>query len=432
MGAVTTTRREFLRKGALTTAAAIGFPYVVPCAALGKSGHVAPSNRITIATIGVGPQGCGVMRVILGEPDAQVVAVCDVNANRRVEAQALVNGKYGDTGCAGYNDFREVLARDDIDAVHIATPDHWHVPMALAAARAGKDMYVEKPLGLSLAADQALRDAIHSHGNVFQFGTQHRSERNFRFGCELVRNGGIGRVRTIRVGSLPSLASENYPEMPVPDWLDYDLWLGPAPWAPFTENRIINKFWWHTSDYSLGFVAGYGVHYVDIAQWGNDTERGGPIAVSGSGVFPSEGLCDCAIRWNVTLTYDNGVRMIYTDTEATPEGITFEGDAGRVYVTLGRVETEPKDLLKPVLGPDDVHLYESNHHVRNFLDCIKTRAETVCPIDVAVRSATLCHLSDIAMRLNRPLEWDPDREHFPHDPEANRMLTRAMREPWRL
>ncbi len=426
-------RRAVLKRGAAAVAAAAGFPYLIPGSALGLNGAVAPSNRITVATIGTGPQGCGVMNVFLGQPEARVIAVCDVNDLRRAEAKKLVDKHYGDHGCASCRDFRELLARTDLDAVHIAAPDHWHVPISLAAARAGKDMYTEKPLGLSVAANLALRKAIRAHGNVFQFGTQHRSERNFRYGCELVRNGAVGRLHTIRVGSLPSIESENLAPEPVPDWIDYELWLGPAPWAPFNQKRIIDQYWWHNYDYSLGFVAGYGVHYVDIAQWGNDTERSGPIEIEGRGTFPKDGMRDCAIAWDVQMTYANGVRLIYTDTQKTAEGITFEGDEGKVYVTLGRTESDPPSLVQRNLGPRDLRLYESDNHVRNFLDCVKSRAETICPIDVAVRSDTLCHLSDIAMRLPRKLRWDPEREQFLDDADANRMLSaRPMREPWTI
>ncbi len=427
------TRRGFIKKSLAAAAAVTGFPYIVPGSALGLNGHTAPSNRITTATIGLGGQGVGVMRVFLGQPEAQVIAVCDVNARRREEAKNLVNTHYGDTGCAAYGDFRELIARDDLDAVQIAAPDHWHVPMALAAARAGKDMYVEKPLGLSVAANRALRDAVQLHGNVFQFGTQHRSERNFRFGCELVRNGRIGRLHTIRVGSLPSIPSENLAPEPVPDWLDYELWLGPAPWAPFNTKRIVNQYWWHNYDYSLGFVAGYGVHYVDIAQWGNDSELSGPTEIEGAGVFPKDGMRDCAIAWDVLMTYANGVKLVYTDTSKTPEGIHFEGDEGVVHVAMGQTTSHPPALAETVLGLNSLRLYESNNHVQNFLECIRSRARTICPIEVAVCSDTLCHLSDIAMRTQRKLHWDPQAEHFVKDDNANHYLSaRSMREPWRL
>jgi predicted dehydrogenase len=309
------------------------------------------------------------MDCFLGSKQARVVAVCDVNALRRDDAQRRVDSHYGGKGCAAYGDFRELIARDDIDVVHCATPDHWHVLVALEAARAGKDMYVEKPLGLSLAWDQALRNEIQLHGNVFQFGTQHRSERNFRFACELVRNGRIGKLHTMHVALDASKVSPNFPPMPVPDTLDYDMWLGPAPYAPFTENRIINKYWWHISDYTLGFVAGQNIHFADIAQWANGTEHTGPIHVEGWGKFPKEGLTDCATAYAVRHTFKNGVVMHLTDDVENPMGIKFEGTEGYIFVNLGYIDAEPKSILQTVFAPEENRLYQSNNHVENLLDC---------------------------------------------------------------
>lgn len=415
-------RRAFLRYAG----AAAAVPTIVPASAFGAN------DRITVGTIGVGPQGRAVMEMFMASADARVVAVCDVNARRRDEAQAHADAHYGAKGCAAYGDFRELIARRDIDVIHCAAPDHWHVPIALAAAQAGKDMYIEKPLGLAVAHDKALRDAIRIHGNVFQFGTQHRSEAHFRFACELVRNGRIGTLHTIRVALDASKRSPNFPPMPVPDWLDYDLWLGPAPYAPFTENRIINRYWWHISDYTLGFVAGQNIHFGDIAQWGNATEKTGPVEIEGWGVFPEDGLTDCAVAYATRHTFANGVVMHLTDDVENPMGIRFEGDKGWVFVNLGVIDAEPKSLLRTVFEPGEPRLYRSINHVQNLLDCVRTRRETICPIDQAVRSDTICHLADIAMRLKRRLRWDPEAEEFVGDAQANRFLTRAMRAPWHV
>jgi len=415
-------RRSFLRgmgAGALA-------PFIVPASAFGAN------DRITVGSVGVGPQGRRVLEVFLASADARVVAVCDVNALRLEEARRRVDRYYRARGCGAYTDFRELVRRDDIDVIHCAAPDHWHVLVALEAARVGKDMYVEKPLGLSLTQDQALRDAIHQHGNIFQFGTQHRSEHNFRFACELVRNGRIGRLHTMRVALEASKTARNFPAMPVPAWLDYDRWLGPAPWAPFTENRIVNQYWWHISDYTLGFVAGQNIHFGDIAQWGNCSENTGPVHVEGWGRFPEHGLCDCAIAYNVRHTYANGVTMHFTDDVENPQGVRFEGSEGWVFVDLGYIEAEPKSLLRTVFGPGEERLGDSANHVQNLLDCVRTRRQPICPIDQAVRSDTICHLSDIAMRLGRGLQWNPELEQFVNDAEANRMLHRSMRSPWRL
>lgn len=416
------TRRGFLKCAGAMAAA----PYFVPSGAFGAN------DKIAVGTVGVGPQGRRVLEMFLGCDDARVTAVCDVNALRREEARGFVDRHYGSEGCAAYNDFRELIARGDIDVVHCAAPDHWHVLVALEAARAGKDMYIEKPLGLCVTDGQALRAAIQSYGNVFQFGTQHRSERNFRFACELVRNGRIGKLHTMRVALEASKVSPNFPPMPVPEWLDYEMWLGPAPWAPFTANRIVNQYWWHISDYTLGFVAGQNIHFGDIAQWGNSSELTGPVRVEGWGVFPKDGLCDCAIAYDVRHTYGNGVVMHFTDDVQNPQGIRFEGSEGWVFVDLGYVDAEPKSLLQTVFEPGEERLPVSVNHVRDLLDCVRTRRQPISPVEQAVRSDTICHLSDIAMRLGRRLEWDPAQERFVNDDEANRMLTRAMRAPWHV
>lgn len=437
-------RRQFLRKASQITTGAIVFPYVVPSSVLGKAGHVAPSNRITVGCIGVGPQGARVMRNFLRSDDAQVVAICDVKTTRIEFVQKLVDDYYQNHDCATYNDFRELLIRDDIDAVLIATPDHWHVPVALAAARAGKDMYVEKPLGLSVEQGQVLRETIQRYGRVFQFGTQQRSSRNFRFACELVRNGRIGKLHTINVWSPGSEAGGSPEPVPVPEWLDYEMWLGSAPYTPYTRDRCSNKLWWFISDYALGFIAGWGIHPIDIALWGGGKELAGPLEIEGTGVWPSPGgVCDTAMNWNVVCKYDSGVTMNFTGWPCREEwpkrygkidghGTVFEGTDGWVQVNRRGLTAHPKELLSTEFGPNEIHLYKSNNHVRNLLDCVKSRAKTICPIDEAVQGDIVCQISDIAIRLEQKLKWDPGKECFINSAEANRMLKRAMRSPWHL
>ena len=430
-------RRGFL-KHAAALYGALTIPQILPASALGKAGTVAPSNRVVVGCIGVGGMGQGDMGMCLALPDVQVVAVCDPKRDKREGAKQAVDGRYGKPGCAAYNDFRELIAREDIDAVSIASNDHWHVLHALAAVRAGKDVYVEKPLGLSFEEIRTLREAVHRYGRIFQFGTQQRSMPNFRLACELVLNGRIGKVHTIRV-SAPSGFSERTGEAtfmpaPVPEGFDYEMWLGPAPRTPYTPNRVISPHWFHISDYSLGYIAGWGIHHVDIAQWGNGSELSGPIEIAGSGVFPaSDGLCDNPLMWDVTMRYANGVTLDYTsDGDRNKHGIRFEGTEGWVYVNRGEFDAQPKSLLEEKIRPDEIHLPVSTNHQRNWIDCIKTRASTIANIDVAVRSDSLCHLSDIALRLGRKLRWDPEKEEFVDDPEANRWLKRGMRSPWHL
>ena len=438
-----THRRQFLKHTASTIAGSAVFPFVVSASALGNAGNAAPSERITVGCIGVGPQGNGVMGNFLKQKDARVVAVCDVKSHVLKATQDRVNKHYQSTGCATYKDFRKLLARDDIDAVLIATPDHWHVLTALAAVRAGKDVYLEKPMGLSLAQDQALRTAVHRGGRVFQFGTQQRSSRNFRFACELVLNGRLGKLHTINVWSPGSSQGGDPKPVPVPEWLDYEMWLGPAPYTPYTKDRCSNKLWWFISDYALGFIAGWGVHPLDIALWGGGEKAACPVEIEGKGVWPTKGICDTAMNWNVVCKYDSGVTMNFTGDpypekwkqrygRTTSHGTAFEGDEGWVHVDRSGINAHPKELLTTEFGPNDIHLYKSSNHVRNLLDCVKSRAETICPIDVAVQADIICHISDIAIRLEQKLKWDPKTERFINNNAANRRLSRAMRSPWTL
>ncbi len=430
-------RRKFLRHAA-GVCGALTIPHLIPASALGGAGSVAPSNRIVVGCIGVGGMGKGDMGMCLALPDVQVVAVCDPKRTMRDGARQAVDAHYGNQVCAAYNDFRELVARQDIDAVSIASNDHWHVLHALAAVRAGKDIYVEKPLGMSVEEIKTLREAVHRYGRIFQFGTQQRSMPNFRLACELALNGRIGKVHTIRV-SAPSGYAERtgeatFASAPVPEGFDYEMWLGPAPRTPYTPKRVISPHWFHISDYSLGYIAGWGIHHVDIAQWGNGSDLSGPVEVAGSGVFPAQdGLCDNPLIWDVTMTYANGVTLEYTsDGDRNQHGIRFEGSEGWVYVNRSAFDAQPKSLLDERTGPEGIHLPVSTNHQRNWIDSIKTRRPTVANIDVAVRSDTLCHLSDIAIRLGRKLRWDPAKEEFVNDPEANRRLKRAMRSPWHL
>ncbi len=423
-----TTRRGFLRGAAGVCA----FPCLVSASALGQGGAAA-SDRITMACIGVGGRGKENLRSFLGHQNCRIVAVCDVNANRLREAKKIVDEQYGDAACAAYGDYREVLARGDIDAVSIATPDQWHVLQSVEAARAGKDIFLEKPLGLSVRDDIALREAIRGYDRVFQFGTQQRSDRNFGFACELVQNGRIGKLRRIIVTTPASRAVGLVPPSSVPSWLDWEMWVGPARWMSFTQGVVGNcGEWGHISNFSLGWITTWGIHHVDIAQWGNDADNSGPVEVAGTGVFPGEGLYDCATAWDVTLKYANGVTVSFLDKGKRRQGVLFEGTDGRVFVERGVLEAEPKSLLQERIGPGERHFTISTDHWGGFLDCVKTRKTPVSSIESAVRTDTVCHLCDIAMRLGRTVRWDPATEQFVGDAEAGRLLTRSWRSPWHL
>ncbi len=441
---MTLSRRDFIQRATGLTLGAVAFPYVVHPSALGKAGTVAPSERITVATVGVGPQGTYVMRNFLSQDDCRVVAVCDLKKPVLERGRDTVNGYYKNSDCATYADFRELIARPDIDVVHVATCDHWHVLVALEAARAGKAMYVEKPMGLSLAEDQALRDACHRYGTIFQFGTQQRSERNFRFACELVRNGKIGELHTINVWSPGSSSGGSRKPTATPDWVDYDRWLGPAAYHPYTPDRVSNQWWWFISDYALGFIAGWGIHPLDIALWGGGDKVTGPLEIEGKGVWPDpEGVCNTAMNWDIKAKYDSGVTMNYTGVpypdkwkqrygRTTDHGTAFEGTEGWVHVDRSGINAHPKELLDIEWTPNDIRLYESNNHARNLLDSVRAHKEAICPIDDAVQADILCHISDIAIRLEQKLRRDPAKEQFVNNDAANRRLVRAMRSPWRL
>ncbi len=432
-------RRQFLSMTGAALASTT-FPGVPGWSATAQGSQVAPSNRIAMGFIGLGIRGTALMRAFLGHRDVQVVAVCDVDEDQRQKAKGIVDQYYGDKACVVYNDFRDVCRRKDIDAVCIATPDHWHVPVSLEAARNGKDMYTEKALGLSLAWDQALRAACQRYGTVFQWGTQQRSGRNFRYACELVRNGRIGQLHTIKVGVPHDFAFPRQATQPVPEGFDYDMWLGPAPWAPYSYQRCrpwtkqeSYSIWYHISDYCLGGIGGYwGVHHVDIAQWGHGTDATGPVDIEGAATFPRDGLADCAISWRVSHRYADGVTMVYMDKQQHQQGVTFEGTEGWVHVSRSGIWAQPAALLTSVIGPKEIHLRQSSDHQRDFLDAVKLRGNTICPVDVAVRTDTICHLTDICTRLGRKLRWDPAKEDFLDDPQASRLLSRPMRSPWHL
>jgi predicted dehydrogenase len=426
-------RRAFL-KGAAGAGAALGFPLIVPARVLGGAEGPPPSEQITIGVIGTGGRGSFHVLDLIRRKDCRLLAVCDVHAGRRFDAKKGIDSVYGNHDCAAYNDFRELLGRGDIDAVVIASPDHWHAIQTIAAARAGKDVYCEKPLTHTVEEGPAVIEAVRRNGTVFQHGTQQRSEWSFRFGAELVRNGRIGQLKTIRLGVPSSPSIPPQAAAPVPPELDYEMWLGPAPWAPHTPKRVESSHsWYWISDYCVGYIAGWGVHHVDSAQQGNGTDLTGPVEVEGKGVFPREGLYDTPMHWRLEYRYANGVTLIDADVSHERMGVTYEGTEGTVYTWRdNRLETQPETLQKQVIKPEEAHVYESTDHMGNFFDCIRSRKETAAPVEIAHRSTTICNIGAIALILGRKLRWDPDRERFLEDDEANRMLGRPYREPWRL
>ena len=426
---------------------------VVPASALGRDGNVAPSNRIAMGFIGTGNQGTNDMREFLHDKRVQVVAVCDVNresagywdgavagrdpAKRIVDefyTKRLQAGTY--KGCDAYADFRELLARKDVQAVEVATPDHWHANLEIAAMKAGKDVYGQKPLALTVAEGRAIADAAYKYKRVFQTGSQQRSDWNFRRACELVRNGRIGQLHTVRCGlpggrpDIGKTGSRKTPE-PVPAGFDYETWLGPAPEAYYCPARCFVNFRW-MYDYSGGQVTDWGGHHPDCAQWGMGTEYTGPIEIQNARAeFPPDPLWNTATEYHFEAVYANGIRLIISNREQG--GVTWQGTEGWIWANRGHHDASPKSILDSVIAAEEIHLYESNDHYRNFIDCVISREPTIAPPEVAHRSITICHLGNIAMRLGRKsLKWDPDNEKIVGDHEASRMLRRHHRSPWRL
>lgn len=457
------TRRGFINRTAGTAMAAALFPSICHGSTLGRNGASAPGNRVTLGVIGCGPQGLGDMGNFLNEKDCQVLAVCDVKNDQLEQARNAVNRHYQNQDCGAYHDFRELVARADIDACLIATPDHWHVAAALAAARSGKDVYVEKPLGLSLEEDQILRAVLRKKKRVFQFGTQQRSGRMFRFASELARSGAIGKLRHINVWAPGSAPGGSQKVVPVPAGWDYERWLGPAPFTPYTQDRCSaegqKKTWWFTSDYALGFIAGWGIHPMDIALWGAGDLMDGLVTIEGRGNFrAAEGICDTATIWEVDYQFSSGLTMKFVGVpnggnsdaatgepflhgeewkeryrRITTHGTAFEGTDGWAHVDRAGINLEPEKLIDVKEADCKIQLKRSAGHARDFIDCVKSRAETVSPIDAAVKSDVLCHIADIAIRLRRKITFDMKKEQFISDDAANRRLkARPMRKPWDL
>ncbi|MDY0354650.1 MAG: Gfo/Idh/MocA family oxidoreductase [Sedimentisphaerales bacterium] len=424
-------RRAFLKQTAFAVSSA-AIPYFVPSSALGKAGAAAASERITVGFIGTGDHGINMnLKSYLAQPDAQAVAVCDVDPVNLHKARDLVNARYGNTGCMTTQDWREIVARPDIDAVMISTPDHWHVPISIAAAKAGKDVQCEKPT-LTVEEGRRLVEIMDRYGRVFQWSTEDRAVDVYHRMCELVRNGRIGNVHTIKVELPVGPDTPGNPEpMPVPEGFEYDMWLGPAPWAPYTKDRCHWNFRW-IFDYSGGMLTDWGAHLLDGAQWGNDTEHTGPVEVEGQGIFCKGGLYDTAREYHLQYTYADGVKLFVDSGEPS---LRFEGSEGWVGNRgwRGKLEASRPAILDSVIGPEEIHLYtcpQGEH--RNFLDCVKSRQACYFPPEIGQRCFTIAHIGNIAMRLGRKLRWNPQEECFVSDDEANRMLARAARSPWDL
>ncbi len=411
------------RRRLIAAAAGMGAaPYVITTAALGNAQQAPASERVTLGHIGTGGQGGFLFRMFQACKGCQSVAVADCYSDRREAYARMCKGK-------AYRDFREILARKDIDAVVVATPDHWHVPIALAAARAGKDTYVEKPLGVTVEECLAAKRVFAETGRIFQYGTQQRSSAHCRFGCELVRSGRIGRVHTLEVMAPDGGSGGSTQVVPVPPNLDYEMWCGPSPVRPYTPDRCKPPGTYWIYDYSIGYLGGWGAHPLDILVWGCDADLAGPMTVEGTGIIPTEGLYDTVYHWDMKIEMAGGVKMTF---KPGGDSTKFIGTDGWVRIWRGGIDAEPKSLLTSKIGPGDVHLVESNNHYQNFIHAVQSRKPPVSTLADAVRSDLISQLCNIAVRVKRKITWDPQQGTIVGDSEAARLMHRDMRSPWTL
>ncbi len=451
------TRRSFLRSVAGAVTGALAVPTIAPASALGL-GALPPSERVTVALVGSGGRGLHEARFYTASDACQVVAVCDPRQDRRTHAKKVLEDLYAKRrpddasyrGMKAFNDFRDVLARDDIDAIHNATPDHWHVPITIAAVRAGKDIQTEKPLGVSIEQDLAARAAVRKHERIFQYSAERRSTPDARHAIELVVNGRVGKVHTVWVVCPHSHSGGSpTPVLPVPPGFDYDLWLGPAPKVPFCRDRCLvsnnRNGIFHIRDYAIGFIAGWGAHPLDQVQWWADNVGMTiPVEYRGTGSIPKKGLFDVVTHWDMHCRYENGVRMRFVDNQTAAkypqiprvagraDAATFVGTEGWISVSYQGVRSHPASLIESKLGPSETRLIDSKSHQLSWIDAIKKRQDPVGNIESAVRSDLVSHLCEIAARTGRPIRWDPKKETIVGDEDARKRMSRPMRSPWTL
>jgi predicted dehydrogenase len=416
-------RREFIKQTGALAASAIAMPYIVPGRALGNEGVAAPSNRLNVGVIGLGGRGREVMGAFISQPDSQVVAVCDVLGTSREMARTMVNQRYGNEDCAAYIDMLELLARTDIDAVLIATGDNWHSGVSVLAARAGKDIYCEKPMSVTIAESRAVSDTMRRLGRIFQCGTQRRSISHFRFAVDLARSGKLGNLTELHAEQSPGMLKFKYgnlPAMPEPERevMDWNRWLGPAPWRPYNAESYKRGYWSDHVDFSGASITEWGSHTADLCQWANNADHTSPIE------YWQEG--DTYVG-----KYENGAKLIIrSGLRFGTCPVKFVGDEGWVEVgDSGEIDAHPRSLLGNLGFPGG---YPADNHVRAFLDCVKTRTEPVSNAETAHRSISACHVANMCKRLGRPIKWDPITETVIDDDEANRLRSRAYREPWYL
>ncbi len=420
MGNSKITRRAFVQGAG----AALAMPYIITSSALGAPDKAAASERITMGVIGIGGRGRSDLGALLSNADVQMVAACDVKRSARKAGKSMIDQKNGNSDCATYRDLRELLARDDIDAVLIATGDNWHTMASILAAKAGKDIYCEKPMSVVVAEGRALCDTMQRYGTIFQCGTQRRSVPRFRFAVELAQSGKLGELKTVYAEKAPAVWFKqghhqiSLPPQPEPprEEVDWDLWLGPASWRPYNAKYTSRGFWMAHRDFAGGMLTEWGSHTADLCQWANNANNETPVEFE-----QAEGTVVCR--------YANGVKLVFEDGK-WPLHVRFVGTEGMVYVDDdGNMEAEPKSLLADQKFGKG---YPQSNHVRNFLDCIKSRRRPIAPAEGAHRANSTCQIANICLQMGRKLKFDPVAERFIDDPMADQQLARAMRAPWRF
>jgi len=428
------TRRLFLKQSAAAAATGMALPYVIPRHVLASAERPGANDRIGIGGIGIGRQGSGVIRGV-GER-GRVVAIADVNLPRAHKTAEQYKAQ-------GYPDYRALLDRQDIDAIVTATPDHWRALVTIHACQAGKDVYAEKPMSLTIREGRLMVEAVRKYGRVFQTGSQQRSIAANRFGCELVRNGRIGKVHTVIGHNYPSPWECALPAQPVPDGLDWDMWCGPTEIVPYHQDLYApraNPGWISFRPYSGGEMTGWGAHGLDQIQWALGMDETGPVEIwtEGPPFDPptydkpesrTRGDKACASPL-VFFRYANGVTVKLDN--GNPGGGIFLGETGKIEIFRGRVTSNPEEIVNEPIGDSEIRLYKSDNHIQNWLDCIQSRERTVADVEIGHRSTTLCHLGNIARWVGRKLRWDPEKEIFPDDDEANAQLDRPRRKPYEL
>ncbi len=440
-------RRDFV-KNAVLASGIIAVPTVIRASALGKNGFVAPSERIVMGGIGLGSMGRGDMNGFLRNPEVEYVATCDVDTRQHDKALKIIADVKGKNDTRTYGDYREFLENEKLDAVHIALPDHWHALPSIAAANKGLDIYGQKPLARSIKESRAIVNAAEKNKIVWQTGSQQRSGGQFHRACELVRNGVLGEIKRVEVGLPDGGHKAGNPEpVPVPEELNWDMWLGPAPKVPY--RGIVHWDWRWQMAYSGGQLTDWAGHHIDIAQWGLGMERSGPISVEGEGEIRENDMYDVPIQYDIEYEYANGIEMRVANSRKYFNrkgagwdgrekdnkfgmGAVWYGDEGWIQVNRSGLYASDPKLLEPEFGDNDIRLYRSRNHHQNFIDCIKSRKETVAPAEIGHRSISVALIGEIAMLTGEKLKWDPKTERFTNSEEANKLLARNYRNPWKF